>query len=944
MATMTVNKTAGSGTTEGSEVDLRITRTIALDPVDWARAKFRAHPRWVRDEPEPFDQEACVARLARLRTDKARTREYWSELEVAESLSREEAHFWFVATTEARGRGTTMARYAKRLGKGSYDGQIDPAEARRKLSEASRTIPPLAAHALAQLLTPEQYVDLVLDHDREHEDSKGYLEILLEGFDDAVFPYLDEATLRSLRTRIRAGLRPDDLLADPYEPISATLAMAAGLGMSEEIGAVVSDWCSDRFPLAIWSHEANLVLSMMIGRPHRLVLALESPERVESEWRRLGLRLLTPRDARTFLACTELSALDCLAESVLIASRKDRADALLEVLSLVQAPEAVPHMLACMVRSKAPARARQWLDTQLGNTVEGLLPVAVGRDRIAHTALDELRRIKQRGYSDLIVECLERADDPKITAKIRNEVLNTKDYQSLDAESLPDWLVEELNALGPPNRKKLPDWADPSRLPPLLVDDRQLADEHVAEVIKALMATPLGEQHRFLVAIRQHLSRHVRDPFAWALFQGWRDAGMPAKDRWALGAIGHLGDDACAVQLALVLREWPGQSQHARAKTGLECLRAIGSDVALMQLAGIARKLKYQGVKARAQELVDEIARERGLSREQLEDRIVPDCGLDEQGRREFSFGPRSFSFVLGGDLKPMVKDEKGKLRPSLPKPNAKDDPELAQRALDDWKRIKGQIKEVVRTQADRLEKAMVNTRRWVIADFEMFFVRHPLMTPLVQPLVWGAFDDDGGLLHAFRITEERDFADVQDEPLTFDDDVRAVGIVHPMELDDSARASWGDQLGDYELIPPFPQLGRDVYTLEPDEESQDVLRRFEGVRIPAPGLIYPLGNSGWTPGYGTVSLGGSDSSFEHTKRFETFGVTAVIQHEDAYSYGFVDPDVSLALGAVVFTRDPVDASAKLRSSKKLRLGKVPPIVLSEVLRTLHRLQGRSND
>jgi len=55
------------------------------------------------------------------------------------------------------------------------------------------------------------------------------------------------------------------------------------------------------------------------------------------------------------------------------------------------------------------------------------------------------------------------------------------------------------------------------------------------------------------------------------------------------------------------------------------CLRAIGSDTALMQLNSIAQKLKFKALQNKARQFMDDIAAARGLSRLQLEDRIVPD-------------------------------------------------------------------------------------------------------------------------------------------------------------------------------------------------------------------------------------------------------------------------------------------------------------------------------
>src|SRR5262249_38990285 len=158
------------------------------------------------------------------------------------------------------------------------------------------------------------------------------------------------------------------------------------------------------------------------------------------------------------------------------------------------------------------------------------------------------------------------------------------------------------------------------------------------------------------------------------------------KEKWAMAAMGLLGSDDAALKLTPLIRAWPGESQHARAVFGLECLRAIGSDAALMQLNGIAQKLPFKGLKTKATAMMEAIAKDRGLSRAELEDRIVPDCGLDERGGRVFDLGPRQFRFALGPELKPMVRDESGKLKDDLPRPGVKDDPARAAAAVDDWK------------------------------------------------------------------------------------------------------------------------------------------------------------------------------------------------------------------------------------------------------------------
>jgi hypothetical protein len=571
--------------------------------------------------------------------------------------------------------------------------------------------------------------------------------------------------------------------------------------------------------------------------------------------------------------------------------------------------------------------------------VAGLIDTAGGRGQLADAAIDYLRSVKRKGMASVIAEALESAP-PERASRVRAEILDREEkvFEPLDAETTPGWLSDAIKLTGETKKSTLPGWASASMLPPLTVGDRRLSDEQVDLLLQRLAATPVGQKHPLFTAIRDNVPKSARDEFAWKLFQYWQEGGFAPKEKWAMGAIAHIGDDGCVLKLTPRIRAWPGESQHARAVFGLECLRAIGTSVALMQLAGIAQKLKFKGLKARAEEFVEEIARERGLTRDELEDRVVPDCGLDENGRREFPFGPRSFSFVLGGDLKAMVRDEAGKLRPNLPDPNAKDDAELARTSVDEWKLLKKQIKEVATIQAGRLEQAMVTGRRWDAGDFDALLARHPLMTHLAQKLLWAGFDAKGTRVATFRVTEERDFADPEDEGVTLDG-VANVGIVHPLELTEAERARWGEVLGDYEIVPPFPQLGRTVYGLEPGEESADAIKRFAGLKLPAPSLVFTLEKLGWDRGQ-AMDAGCFD---EHSKQFPSADVTAVCGYDGAVGMGFIDPNESLVVKSVHFCkgmRSPSGYGWDLKNA--LKLHQVPPIVISEVLADLNVLASKA--
>ncbi|WP_437193293.1 DUF4132 domain-containing protein [Planctomicrobium sp. SH527] len=243
-----------------------------------------------------------------------------------------------------------------------------------------------------------------------------------------------------------------------------------------------------------------------------------------------------------------------------------------------------------------------------------------------------------------------------------------------------------------------------------------------------------------------------------------------------------------------------------------------------------------------------------------------------------------------------MVRDEAGKLRPNLPDPNSKDDADAASQSIAEWKLLKKQIKEVATIQAARLEQSMVTGRRWNLENFEQLIVRHPLITHLAQKLIWAGYDAKGQRTTTFRITEEQDYADSADHSVSLEK-VEMVGLVHSLEMAAAEREQWGQVLGDYEILSPFPQLGRPTYGLEADEEKRCDIQRFNTMSLPAPTLVFGLEKMGWTRGL-AMDGGGFD---EHSKQFPGANVTAVCSYSGTVGMGYIDPNENLEIEGVYF-------------------------------------------
>ena len=506
-------------------------------------------------------------------------------------------------------------------------------------------------------------------------------------------------------------------------------------------------------------------------------------------------------------------------------------------------------------------------------------------------------------------------------------------YPTHDDATTPQWLTDAL--IGSYGLKR-PAWVVPALLPPIVVEGRRLNDAQVAQVIGALQQSTLNKPHRLLTALNSHASRQSLDSFAWALFEDWQAEGAVAKEKWAMTALGLLGGDAVVTKLVTLIKQWPGQSLTARATYGLECLRAIGTDAALIQINSIAQRTQFKGLRGKAEACIQAIAGARGLSRTQLEDRIVPDYGLSADGTTIFDYGARQFRFVLGPELVPMLRDATGKGLTDLPKPGAKDDALLAKQARESWTLLKKQIREVARIQAGRLEDAMMTGRTWPRDEFETLIVHHPFMSHLARLLVWCGYGDAGNPAATFRVTEDLTFADQKDDDFVLDRLAR-VGVAHPIQMDRTTIAAWGDIFGDYQIIAPFAQLTRRVYSIDPVEHDGAVITRFEDkeARV-VPGIVI-LEKLGWRRG------GDGGQIQQHTRRFEEANVTAVL-HYSATWFSYYQIDSPLLIERAFFVAGIVVGEEDISLDKAVPLRDVPPILINNVLSNVNSIVRAKRD
>ncbi|MBK7053081.1 MAG: DUF4132 domain-containing protein [Rhodoferax sp.] len=300
--------------------------------------------------------------------------------------------------------------------------------------------------------------------------------------------------------------------------------------------------------------------------------------------------------------------------------------------------------------------------------------------------------------------------------------------------------------------------------------------------------------------VKQSCTRASLAEFAWDIYEAWDAAGRPGKYRWAFGCLGLLGDDDTARRLFTRINDWAANyALRARATEAMHMLKQIGSDVALMLLSVIAAKSKHKILQERAGVMIQSAADTRGLSLEELADRLVPALGLDEEGALMLDFGPRQFVLAFDEELKPVVLDAKGARLKDLPKPNKSDDAALAKATADRLKLLRKDARTLASLQITRMERAMVSARRWPLAEFQRFFIDHPLMRYMSVRLVWGRYEGDQ-LVQALRIAEDWTLANSSDERVELPDDA-VLGVPHLLELSPDMLTQFSQVFADYEIL-----------------------------------------------------------------------------------------------------------------------------------------------
>jgi len=255
-------------------------------------------------------------------------------------------------------------------------------------------------------------------------------------------------------------------------------------------------------------------------------------------------------------------------------------------------------------------------------------------------------------------------------------------------------------------------------------------------------------------------------------------------------------------------------------KLGNACLLALegmgANSAAVAELSRLSRDIKYASVRDQIANRLARVAESAGIDVAELEDRSLPDFGLDQEGCLEVALAPNCATLrVTALETKLAWRNANGKELKSVPKQVRDDHPET----LKSLKARQKDLENARKSTVVRLEASWVDGLDWDLDEWRKVFEHHPVRRQITHSLIWqltsgektisglpsdaGWFGPDGT---QFKLPERA-----------------RVSLWHPLNSDPETVLSWRRNIVQAGVTQPIKQVYREVYVLTEAERQTEV-------------------------------------------------------------------------------------------------------------------------
>lgn len=283
--------------------------------------------------------------------------------------------------------------------------------------------------------------------------------------------------------------------------------------------------------------------------------------------------------------------------------------------------------------------------------------------------------------------------------------------------------------------------------------------------------------------------------------------GSQAKTSYVTSLGGAVGGTVIPRAVRAYLTAWP--DRRTQAARIINMLAQRHDDESIAALAQCAQSHKKAGVKAKAGELLADIAKRDNRSVAELKLLAIPRFGLSEAGQRCYEENGKKYTLTLGPGFATQITNPAGKTVKSIPFDSAR----------EDIRELKKVCKKAPALLGSIFLDAVYSSATWPAGTWLKDVAAHPITGQVAASMVWQTSNpDDPTTTRTFRPVGDGTFTDAQDN------DVPAptgdVWVAHSASVPASEQTAWQTVFDDYDLIWVLPQFAHTPVELQPGQTT----------------------------------------------------------------------------------------------------------------------------
>ncbi|WP_415892928.1 DUF4132 domain-containing protein [Neptuniibacter sp. PT8_73] len=366
------------------------------------------------------------------------------------------------------------------------------------------------------------------------------------------------------------------------------------------------------------------------------------------------------------------------------------------------------------------------------------------------------------------------------------------------------------------------------------------------------------------------------------------------------------------------------------ANAALYSLANLPDSIGIKEIVTIRATTKYNAAQIHINRIFEQIAEERGLSIQDLEDMAVSDYGLTSVGKLSTEIGnfTAHIEMISVGktELSWVVGEKRQKTAPK----------DLRDNCPDEIKALKALVKDLnVASNAHslRIEAKYYRHESMSYINWLEKFINHHLIGFMGQKLIWFVQESDSSKA---VIYSDGIFVNSGGLPVEIAQDA-IVTLWHPAKASAEETLRWRDYLISNEITQPFKQAHREIYLLTDAEKETEIYSVRFSNHVIRQAIFHALAEErGWKQNKGGAWDGGNENWAE--RHIKSLNLAVIFEATAIEEYGLTNTGMydCVNTGNVRFV-------SKDDHGTKTKLVDIPSIVFSEVMRDIDLFVGIAN-